>query len=341
VRARVGSATLPEHAGVTGWLRSNDLHTESAEVDRILSDASRVATLAKVFGKLLVAARPRIAFVVGYYSVETMAFLLACRRLHIASVDIQHGVQGALHPAYAAWPRPMGFVHELLPDRFWVWSEWEQQVVDAWAHGTGHGAIVGGNPWMDVWTQPNDWPMTQPSQARASRMRSRAEGRTVVLVTLQYGFINEEQISPLVELVRARPDGLIFWIRLHPLMLERRDEIRQLLPANGCFELDEPTDLPLQSLLTCTDVHMTHSSSTVIEATQFGVRSVITSRFGEELFEPLYRGGWVQTEEGGADVLAHALRNSARTRRETGSPGTDSRTQAALHVLLGDGSLPG
>ena len=336
VKARVGSASLPEHARVTDWLRANDLHAESAEIGRIRSDAYRVAALAKMFRKMLLSARPRLAFVVGYYSVETMAFLLACRRLRIATAEIQHGVQGAMHPAYAAWPRPVGPVHELLPDTFWVWSEWEKQIIDAWAHGSGHRAIVGGNPWMDVWTQPHDWPMTQSSHARASTMRSRAQGRAVVLVTLQYGFMNAEQISPLIELVRARPDGLMFWIRLHPLMLGRREEIRQLLPANGCFELDEPTDLPLQALLTCTDVHMTHSSSTVIEAAQFGVLSVITSRFGEELFEPLYRSGWAQTEEGRADSLAHALQNMARKRRDAGSPGAASCTQAALDVLLGN-----
>jgi hypothetical protein len=336
VRARAGSANLPEHARVIDWLRTHQLHTESAGIGRIVSDAYRVASLSKMFCKLLEAARPRMAFVVSYYSIETMAFVLACRRLHIATVEIQHGVQGALHAAYAAWPRPAGSVHELLPDRFWVWSEWEQQVIDAWAHGTEHRAIVGGNPWMDVWTQPHDWPMTQSSQARASTMRLRAHGRAVVLVTLQYGFMNEEQISPLMELVRARPDGLMFWIRLHPLMLGRREEIRQLLPADGCFELDEPTDLPLQSLLTCTDVHMTHSSSVVIEAAQFGVKSVITSRFGEELFEPLYRSGWVQTEEGRPDVLAATLQGSARKRHETGSPGVASRTQSALDVLLGN-----
>ncbi len=41
------------------------------------------------------------------------------------------------------------------------------------------------------------------------------------------------------------------------------------------------------------DLHVTHSSSTVIESKQFGIPSVIFNTFGEEMFPDLVLSGWV------------------------------------------------
>ena len=337
LRARLGggNARLPALPQVTSWLRQRGFSDGAFDIGKICSDAFRVRAIAHLYGRMLRNTRPRLAFIVGFYSVEGMAFVLACRSSGIPVVDIQHGVQGEMHPAYAAWPAPTdGAAHALLPDHFWVWSDWERDVINRWAHGSSHAAVVGGNPWMDVWQQGSRWPGAAAALDAARAMLQRTAGRRVVLVTLQYGLNASEQLKPLAELLREAGDRFAFWVRLHPAMLDRREQIRALLAAAGPCELDLPTDLPLQALLPCADVHLTHSSSTVIEAAQFGVRSVLTTYYGAELFDPLFASGMVQLEVGAAPLLASALARVAAAC--SGQVPSAPPVSAALNRLLAD-----
>ena len=307
-----GAVHLPAQAEVGRWLLAQGFSAASLAVAKIRSDAWRIRAIARVHERMLRNTQPRLAFVVGYYGVEGMAFVLACRRCGVPVVDIQHGVQGDMHPAYAAWPAMghgagHGTAHTLLPDHFWVWSDWERDVIQHWARDQRHAAVVGGNPWMALWHGESNWPGTSDAASAARALREHAHGRPVVLVTLQYGLHAQDQLEPLADLLREAGDRLVFWVRLHPAMLERRAAIRALLGAAGHCELDPPTDLPLPALLACADVHLTHSSSTVMEAAQFGLRSVITTDYGAELFGPLLASGMVELSRGGASQLATTL----------------------------------
>jgi hypothetical protein len=96
---------------------------------------------------------------------------------------------------------------------------------------------------------------------------------------------------------------------MHPVMMARREEIRAKLTVEGHGEvwLDEPSDLPLPALLQQVHVHLTHSSSTVIEAAEAGVRSVITSQSGKELFGPQLELGIARATLGGTPEVLETL----------------------------------
>jgi hypothetical protein len=165
----------------------------------------------------------------------------------------------------------------------------------------------------------------------------RAAGRPVVLVTLQYGLSDSEQLEPLLALLKVASERFAFWIRLHPAMPERRrGEVRARLTGAGIFELDLCSDLPLPALLGCCDLHLTHSSSTVIDASQFGVVSVLTTEYGAELFQPFVRDGWAHVETGDAQHLAATLSGLLSARRR--STAAVSSSQAALEALIAESS---
>lgn len=314
VRARLlpQAVHVPGQAQVAAWLHAQGYCSSPLTIGKIRSDSARLQSIARRYVRQLRRTRPRLAFIVGFYGVEGMAFVLACRTCGVPVVDIQHGVQGDMHPAYAAWPAPrQGPTHTLMPDRFWVWSAWEQEVIHRWARGTSHAAVVGGNPWMDVWQDGSRWSGVAAALDAAHALRCRAGGRPVVLVTLQYGLVDSEQLTPLATLLREAGDRFAFWVRLHPAMLERRESIRALLARAGTYELDVPTDLPLQALLPYADVHLTHSSSAVIEAAEFGLRSALTTGYGAELFGPLLASGIARLETGDTLALASTLANLA------------------------------
>ena len=328
---------LPDHRGALDWLAARGFGTAALQTAKILSDGGRLLSVAAAYRHRLAGTRPRLAFVVSYYSLEGMAFVHACRELGVPVVDLQHGVQGEFHPAYAAWPKPEeGRGHTLLPDHFWVWSDWERNVIEGWSAGTEHSAVVGGNPWLDVWQPGSAWSGVAPALAAARRMRERAGGRAVVLVTLQFGLAPREQLEPLCRLMAEAGDRIGLWVRLHPAMLERREEVRARLDVGIRFELDACTDLPLHALLPAVDVHMTHSSSAVIEAAQFGVPSVLTASYGAELFAPLLGAGSAVLETGDAAQLASTLMRLVDSRRNTAAAMDSQRGATTLDALLSE-----
>lgn len=252
----------------------------------------RLAALRDYFTDILKIARPVRGFVNTYYSVEGMAFVLACRRCGVTVADVQHGVQGDYHIAYGQWINSPCEGYELLPHEFWVWSELERRAIDAWRppQSTSSLPVVTGNSWLELWRNPSE-PFLRQVLAEARRLRG-AGARCCVLVTLQWGLPEEETLK-LLRAIQLAPDDFQWWLRLHPVVANDRRPIRSLIEQYGLkgIEVDGPTDLPLHALLKVCDVHVTHSSSTVLEAAEFGVPSVVTSHYGEEAFEAQIASG--------------------------------------------------
>ncbi len=314
---------LPRLAEAQQWLVERGLAAEYFSRRRIARDASRLLALERVFGRILERSGPRLAFVVSYYYLEGFAFVLACRRRRIPVVDIQHGVQGPLHPGYGRMPPPPPTGFGVVPDIFWVWSGDESDTIGAWAGGDGpHRAFIGGNPWLEMWRKGTA-PSFSTIKQRAEELYHLAGGRQIALVTLQAGLSPEQQLEPLRELVVLSGRRWVWWVRLHPAMSQTPDSIRALLECeSSSVEVTIPSELPLYAVLPHADVHVTHSSSTVLEAALFGLRSVITSPYGAELYpREIAEGAAVVADKGAAACLtAMASQAAGRAHVETSAP---------------------
>jgi hypothetical protein len=323
---------LPSYGEVIAFLKRSYMTTECLEINSIRRDVARLEACSKIHIQQLRQFNPKLVFMVGYYGLDGMALVRACRQIAVPIVDIQHGVQGEMHPAYSAWPTLIKSSHyELLPDYFWVWSAWEKSIIDKWSGSNAHKALIGGNPWADAWGANNKFIDAKSAYIAAQALTARSNKKKIVLVTLQYGLSPSEQLLPLYELIRLASSEFQFWVRLHPVMLARREEIRRMLISAGEFELDEPTDIALPALLKYADVHLTHSSSTVIEAAHAGVKSVVTSRYGYELYPSYFRDEIAVLECGTSEKLVKALRKLVS--KKVSFTTTDQRTQNASDLV--------
>lgn len=294
---------------VQDWLKASGLDTPALDQRRLYRDAVRIRQLSALFASWLAVTKPRAAFVVCYYSLEAMAFVRACRQRGIPVTDLQHGVQGEGHGAYSGWGHVPAHADDLLPDFFWVWSTWEANAI---SNGLQTDRVcrpvVGGNPWMDFWSVA-DRPEIQAASASAGSLQETAAGRPVVLVTLQFGLADKFQLDPLRRLIELAGDRYAWWVRLHPAMGERREEVRGKIGATGRTPvwLDLPSDVPMPALLRHVAVHLTHSSSSVIEAAAMEVPSIVSSESGRDLYGPYIDRGLARVELGEADALLAAL----------------------------------
>ena len=113
---------LPDLEKVQAYLLDKGIEAPSLDRAALQRRAATISKAADAFAMILKMARPKLAFVVTYYAGLAPAFLLACRRLGILSVDLQHCPQDGGHKAYV-WSTFRTVVTALLPAVFWSWSK--------------------------------------------------------------------------------------------------------------------------------------------------------------------------------------------------------------------------
>jgi hypothetical protein len=307
-------------------------------LDKVRKTIRTIGMMAQLHRTLLLCISPSIVFVVSYYDTEGMALNLACSQLGLPSVDIQHGLQGDLHVAYGRWNKVPDAGYALLPSVFWCWSEDEASAISKWSSRVAgrHRPIAGGNLWLSDCREGRGAQIAEYDRVVLARLSARP-GAVNILVTMQPDPVDDRTLEALLTAIQAGPPHLRWWFRIHPCMLKQRGRIRDLLAHRGVGDsnLDLATDLPLYTLLRHMDLHLTHSSSTVIEAESFGVPSIIISEYGAEFFPSQIASGWARVAYAPGDILAAVERqlDAREGLRRTSSPAASS-SEAALRMLV-------
>jgi hypothetical protein len=267
---------------------------------------ARLNALARWFCTRLQATGASYAFVNTYYSLEGQAFVQAARRLGMSTVDVQHGIQGEHHAAYARWLQVPAGGYSTLPDEFWVWDDTEAQAIGRWNAGLGtHRARITGNPWLQRWADDSD-PLISACLAQAGALRR--PGKRQVLACLSWGLADEET-GKLIEAARQCGPEVVWWWRLHPVESGKRAAFAARLQQQGLdgSQVGAATDLPLYALVRSADVIVAHSSTVIQEAAQLGVPAVVTSDYGAE-----FHAGLVHTAQAVKATTPDTIATAAR-----------------------------
>jgi hypothetical protein len=303
------------------WVSSNQLN---AKIKALESISEWIGGLFKLY-------QPRAILLVTYYDLSGQAICLAANRLGIPVIDIQHGVAGALHPAYGCWESAPPCGYELLPRVFWTWTMADANDISDWAERTNgaHCAVAGGNCYLEAWCQ-GDVPDSAEDSARVAQLRCTAKkGALLVLVTLQPRLVNEEALALLLQTMKLAGD-CYWWLRLHPMGLDDRGQLERILAERRLenYDIEVSTSASLFALLAEADLHLTHSSSTVLEAESFGIRSIVRSSYGYKLYQASAHRGYVCLAED-ASSLCSALDECRQARPRIGLPDSSGISSAA------------
>jgi hypothetical protein len=262
--------------------------------DWLRLQAMRLEGLAAWFGRTLKSSGATHVFVNTYYSLEGLAFVQAARRLGLRSVDLQHGIQGPQHVAYARWATLPVRGYSTLPDEFWVWGQEELKAIDAWRSGRAmHLPVITGNFWLQHWRNDAD-PVVASYITQARSLRDPRPGVRQALVCLTWGVVPEET-DKLIEVAKLCGGSVAWWWRMHPVLASQSADFARRLERHGLdgSHVRQITELPLYSILRVADLALAHSSTVVQEAAEFGVPSVVTSEYGADLLSGLVHRGSV------------------------------------------------
>jgi len=207
--------------------------------------------------------------VVCFYNTRSLALVRAFRAVSKEVVDIQHGLIGPTHPAYANNRFWQGG-SRLAPTSFLVWNASTREFLE---RTTGRTACI--RDFDDFYYFPD-------IQHRGG------DSRPCVLVSLQWGTVLPQ---PVIDMI-IQLDCVRWIVRPHPrdpIQPAERPEIPKL-SALAHVEINDQTQPLLPTLIRC-DLHITENSSVVIEAAAIGRPSIFWDRSYAEAFESETRSG--------------------------------------------------
>jgi hypothetical protein len=227
------------------------------------------------FKAILGIIQPKQIHFLCYYFDFNYALLVAANQAKITTVEMQHGPQTDIHLSYGSWTAIPDQGYDVLPRIFWNWDESSASILKKWMQSNPNYEVkVIGNPWLDYWkTKSQAYPH-----------------KDFILYSLQPNPITLDQLftPQLLECIRSGNE--VWFIRLHPRQMHEMDAIVALLAKENLLDkvnITAATQDPLPQLLANAKLHVTHSSGTAIEATFFGLKTILLNEIGLASFPEL------------------------------------------------------
>ncbi len=314
---------LPDHGAVLEFLEGRGVMAPSLERAALQGLAAQVAATALSFERLLEVVRPSLAFVVTYYSGLGPAFVLACRRRRILTVDLQHCPQDGAHKAYcfSALP-PQGY--DVLPDVFWNWTRRDAEHIRGWAGSAEpgrHRAIHGGHSQIAALLDDSG-DIARTWQEKFAAAAGSAPFDQEILVALQPLGGHREEWEALRASIDAAPASWRWWIRRHPATGVQQDAEYASLLQTGKHNVvvEAASDLPLPALLRHMTALVSLASGAAAEAAAFGVPAFFLSAAARDTFAELIDRGAASVLDVRGLNAALAQNAHARRRMPAGDP---------------------
>ena len=265
---------LPDHRAVLDFLRNEGVEAPALGLARLAKRARTIADAASAFQRLLRKVRPRLGFVVTYYAGLGHAFVLACRREGVLSVDLQHCPQEGTHRAYR-WSGLPARGYSTLPAAFWTWTQEDAAHIAAWADDVPdrrHAAVHGGHSQLTPFLGDGD-SSTREWDQRFAAVGDGASFEREILVALQPIGGKRAVWEALAREIENAPAEWRWWIRRHPSSTRAQDgEYQRLLELRRPnVVIDEASELPLPALFRQMSALVSLASGAAAEAAAFGV----------------------------------------------------------------------
>ena len=249
----------------------------------VLKQSKEIEIYALIFQDLLFTISPKIVFLVCYYYPLAMGLVLACKRLNISVVDIQHGQQSKYHPMYNSWNPKINENYELLPDYLWRWNDNIKKL----ELSCPINSVFGGNLWPVYWNNNREKFMSSSDFDFINTIKKKYN--KIILYACQgtkrYG---DNLYFPdyVIEVMKNSPDDWCWMVRLHPGGEKDCASVIKYLSEKGVknFDVMFSTRVTLFELIELSSYCLTVNSSTCLDAVIFKCQVIIVGKMGYDSF---------------------------------------------------------
>jgi hypothetical protein len=255
---------------------NNDMEIDF-KVNNLKSIVLKIHIYSKVYKRILKKTKPKFTFQICHYSVNSIALSIASKQLNITSVEIQHGGQPNQHMGYSEWHNVPKNGYNTLPKIYWNWNQESINNQQNWINKNKfHHNILLGNPWIDY-----------------IKKHTNQEEKKYILYSLQPFKFDLLFPDYLVDYIKN--NNKVWWMRIHPTDVNRTEEYIEFFKRKEINDLvifDKGNKSSLPETLLKSIIHVTYSSGTVIEAEEFGVKSlIIDEEQGDDLYKNQIKRG--------------------------------------------------
>jgi hypothetical protein len=253
-------------------------------IKTIKRNVALILSLKNMFQKKLRNSAATTAFFFPHYGIMSFAFNLACKSRNIKTAEIQHAYIDANkiteHGYYEIKEK-----YDLLPDAIWCWSDNDKMTIDSWSSDKAKipFAYVGGNLWVQMWKYPirnNNKLYKLVEQQKRNDFHAK---KKKVLITLSPHYNIPEWFPDIVNSSVSDIDWLIrFHHNTESSTVTTYRKAFSAVSENN-FSLANNNILPL--LLKISHLHVTIDSSSIAEASEYGVKTIIVTEKGAQMFK--------------------------------------------------------
>ena len=227
----------------------------------------------KIFERILSKIKPKICFLECYYHPTGWGYILACRKLGIKTVEIQHGEQ---HGMYRGWSNVPKEGYQIMPHLWWCWGEESAREINRWSGKMHpeHKAFVGGNPWI-----------TRLASLNKKENTPKIKNKNIVVAIPNKDY----PLEHLFEAVKKSSSSIQWLVSIHPMKMKDGNFMEKV---RGEFEKTGNKNVWIQDdkisfydFLVIADFLVTPWSTAVYEALAFGTHPILINGDNKEVFK--------------------------------------------------------
>ena len=193
----------------------------------------------------------------NYYSLKSMAICSAARKLGLKTINLQHGIQGARHPAFNFRAFKSVKLPNYVPVRFYCYYLDKR-------HNLCH-------PQFEVILNNFEQKSTARNKCRK------------ILVTMQPSFSFNKYFFDMFDNLANR--GVQINFKLHPRSNPQNNLIRKFCQKKNLSIL--PSNINIREALKGIDAHVKGFSSSALDAAELGVKTYFIDERAVELYDSL------------------------------------------------------
>lgn len=258
--------------------------------------------LSKYLMKKLKNNNVKLVLMICYYSAQNFALSLACNKLNIPCVDIQHGCAGnSCHRMYYSWMNIPINGYKLMPKGFWCWDKEDARAINEWQYKKAKSYVIcGGRLIRKNWIDRKDILYNYYLRKISQYIEiAKEKNLKIILVTLQPGVAYNKWFEDIIR----QETGYLWIIREHFTSDTCQTNFMNSLKQYNNIILTRSKDFPLEFLLIILDIHITYSSSVIIDAEYFSKQSIMLDRLACNRYKKYFDLGCLEYAKDADELL--------------------------------------